>query len=74
MSQGLARLNKVQLINLSQLKGRDRNDIVLTSSSLHVLIELYFSEMTEKKQISNVAVPERRGGTSTCDMEWSHPS
>ncbi|KAB2032521.1 hypothetical protein ES319_D05G380100v1 [Gossypium barbadense] len=83
MSQGLAQLNKVQLINLPQLKGRDRNDIVLTSPSLHVLKvrdcpqltpfivptniqELSFSEMTEKKQISSVTVPERRGGTSTC--------
>ncbi|KAG4149624.1 hypothetical protein ERO13_D05G345300v2 [Gossypium hirsutum] len=66
MSQGLARLNKVELINLPQLKGRDRNDIVLTSPSLHVLFELSFSEMTEKKQISNVTVTERRGGTSTC--------
>ncbi|KAG4149641.1 hypothetical protein ERO13_D05G346400v2, partial [Gossypium hirsutum] len=28
--------------------------------------ELAFWEMTEKKQISNVTVPERRGGTSTC--------
>ncbi|KAL1102672.1 hypothetical protein V6Z11_D05G381700 [Gossypium hirsutum] len=28
--------------------------------------ELEFWEMTEKKQISNVTVPERRGGTSTC--------
>ncbi|KAB2032511.1 hypothetical protein ES319_D05G379400v1 [Gossypium barbadense] len=83
MSQGLAQLNKVQLINLPHLKGRDRNNIVLTSPSLHLLFvrdcpqltpfivptniqELSFSEMTEKKQISNVAVPERRGGTSTC--------
>ncbi|TYG71539.1 hypothetical protein ES288_D05G405000v1 [Gossypium darwinii] len=61
MSQGLERLNEVELINLPQLKGRDRNDIVLTSPSLHVL-----RGMTEKKQISNVTVPERRGGTSTC--------
>ncbi|KAB2032508.1 hypothetical protein ES319_D05G379100v1 [Gossypium barbadense] len=37
MSQGLERLNEVELINLPQLKGRDRNDIVLISSSLHVL-------------------------------------
>ncbi|XP_052485996.1 probable disease resistance protein At4g27220 isoform X2 [Gossypium raimondii] len=57
MSQGLERLNEVELINLPQLKGRDRNDIVLISPSLHVLKELYFSEMT---------VPERRGRTSTC--------
>ncbi|XP_012442127.1 putative disease resistance protein RGA4 [Gossypium raimondii] len=83
MSQGLARLNKVVLINLPQLKGRGRNDIVLTSPSLHLLevrdcpqltpfivptnIQvLEFSEMIEKKQINNVTVPERRGGTSTC--------
>ncbi|TYI84775.1 hypothetical protein E1A91_D05G390400v1 [Gossypium mustelinum] len=83
MSQGLARLNEVVLINLPQLKGRDRNDIVLTSPSLHLLKvrdcpqltpfivptniqELEFWEMTEKKQKSNVTVPERRGGTSTC--------
>ncbi|TYG71789.1 hypothetical protein ES288_D05G427000v1 [Gossypium darwinii] len=52
MSQGLARLNKVKLINLPQLNGRDRNDIVLTSPSLHML--------------KSVTVPERRGGTSTC--------
>ncbi|TYI84758.1 hypothetical protein E1A91_D05G389300v1 [Gossypium mustelinum] len=37
MSQGLARLNEVELTNLPQLKGRDKNDIVLTSPSLHVL-------------------------------------
>ncbi|PPD75978.1 hypothetical protein GOBAR_DD27103 [Gossypium barbadense] len=83
MSQGLARLNEVVLINLPQLKGRDRNDIVLTSPSLHVLYvrdcpqltpfivptniqELSFSEMTKKKQISNLTVPERTGGSSTC--------
>ncbi|PPD67739.1 hypothetical protein GOBAR_DD35383 [Gossypium barbadense] len=83
MSQGLARLNEVVLINLPQLKGRDINDIVLTSPSLHALDVrncpqlapfivptsikvLYLPEMTEKKQISNVTVPERRGGTSTC--------
>ncbi|XP_040948199.1 probable disease resistance protein At4g27220 isoform X2 [Gossypium hirsutum] len=86
MSQGLERLNEVELINLPQLKGRDRNDIVLTSPSLHVLRvrdcpqltpfivstniqELSFSEMTEKKQISNVTVPERRGGTSISNFE-----
>ncbi|KHG02824.1 Disease resistance RPS2 -like protein [Gossypium arboreum] len=83
MSQGLARLNKVELINLPQLKGKDRNDIVLTSPSLYSLTmrdcpqltpfivstniqELKFSKMTEKKQISNVTVPERREGTSAC--------
>ncbi|TYH74666.1 hypothetical protein ES332_D05G417000v1 [Gossypium tomentosum] len=80
MSQGLARLNKVKLINLPQLNGRDRNDIVLTSPSLHMLkvrdcpqltpfivsTNIQFSDMTEKKQISNVTVPERRGGTLTC--------
>ncbi|KAB2032502.1 hypothetical protein ES319_D05G378900v1 [Gossypium barbadense] len=83
MSQGLARLNEVELINLPQLKGRDRNNIVLTSPSLRVLKvrdcpqltpfivptniqKLELSEMTEKKQISNVTVPERRGETSTC--------
>ncbi|PPD94114.1 hypothetical protein GOBAR_DD08887 [Gossypium barbadense] len=83
MFQGLARLSKVKLIYLSQLKGKNINDVVLTSPSLHLLKvrdcpqltpfivptniqELEFSEMTEKKQISNVAVPERRGGTSTC--------
>ncbi|PPD69051.1 hypothetical protein GOBAR_DD34069 [Gossypium barbadense] len=86
MSQGLERLNEVELINLPQLKGRDRNDIVLTSSSLNVLRvrdcpqltpfivptniqELSFSEMTEKKQTSNVTVPERRGGTSISNFE-----
>ncbi|MFQ6664806.1 hypothetical protein Gotur_031793 [Gossypium turneri] len=37
MAQSLARLNEVELINLPQLKGRNRNDIVLTSPSLHVL-------------------------------------
>ncbi|XP_040948696.1 uncharacterized protein [Gossypium hirsutum] len=37
MSQGLARLNEVELTNLPQLKGRDKNDIVLTLPSLHVL-------------------------------------
>ncbi|KAL1102654.1 hypothetical protein V6Z11_D05G380300 [Gossypium hirsutum] len=93
MSQGLARLNKVQLINLPQLKGMDRNDIVLTSPSLQVLFvrdcpqltpfivptniqELYFVEMTEKKQISNVTVPERRGGTSISNFEelFEYPS
>nr|KJB61668.1 hypothetical protein B456_009G374000 [Gossypium raimondii] len=83
MSRSLERLNEVELINLPQLKGRGRNDIVLTSLSLHVLRviecpqltpfivptniqELYFLEITEKKQISNVTVPKRRGGTSTC--------
>ncbi|TYH21486.1 hypothetical protein ES288_A04G048100v1 [Gossypium darwinii] len=82
MAQGLPQLSVVELINLSQLKGNDRNDIVLTSLSLHMLkvrdcplltpfivstnIQvLEFSEMTEKKQISNVTVPERRGRTST---------
>ncbi|KAG8492275.1 hypothetical protein CXB51_009939 [Gossypium anomalum] len=86
MAQGLARLNEVKLINLPQLKGNNRNNIVLTSPSLHVLTvrdcpqltpfiistniqELYFSEMTEKKQISNVIVPERRGGTSISNFE-----
>ncbi|XP_012441301.1 uncharacterized protein LOC105766392 isoform X1 [Gossypium raimondii] len=75
MSQGLERLSEVELINLPQLKGRDRNDIVLASPSLQVLrvrdcpqltpfivptnIQvLEFSEMTEKKQINNVTVPE----------------
>ncbi|TYG71525.1 hypothetical protein ES288_D05G403700v1 [Gossypium darwinii] len=33
----LQSLRKVSLIDLPQLKGRDRNDIVLTSPSLHVL-------------------------------------
>ncbi|KAB2032493.1 hypothetical protein ES319_D05G378000v1 [Gossypium barbadense] len=83
MSQGLEQLSEVELINLPQLKGRDRNDIVLASPSLQVLRvrdcpqltpfivptniqALDFREMTEKKQISNVTVPERRGGTSTC--------
>ncbi|TYG71530.1 hypothetical protein ES288_D05G404100v1 [Gossypium darwinii] len=78
----LQSLREVSLIDLPQLKGKDRTDIVLTSPSLHVLEvrdcpqltpfivstniqELYFSKMTEKKQISNVTVPERRGGTST---------
>ncbi|PPD75972.1 hypothetical protein GOBAR_DD27097 [Gossypium barbadense] len=82
MSQGLEQLSEVELINLPQLKGRDRNDIVLASPSLQVLRvrdcpqltpfivptniqALDFREMTEKKQISNVTVPERRGGTST---------
>ncbi|KAA3453081.1 disease resistance protein isoform X1 [Gossypium australe] len=86
MAQGLARLNAVELINLPQLKGRDRNDIVLTSPSLRVLKvrdcpqltpfiiptniqELEFSEMTEKKQISNVTVAEWRGGTSISNFE-----
>ncbi|TYJ39140.1 hypothetical protein E1A91_A04G046000v1, partial [Gossypium mustelinum] len=59
MAQGLIRLKEVELINLPQLKGRDRNHIVLTSPSLHVLKVLEFSEMTEMKQISNVTVPER---------------
>ncbi|KAK5834055.1 hypothetical protein PVK06_017926 [Gossypium arboreum] len=83
MAQGLIRLKEVELTNLPQLKGRDRNHIVLTSPSLHVLkvrdcpqltpfivspnIQvLEFSEMTEMKQISNVTVPERGGGTPTC--------
>ncbi|KAG8492256.1 hypothetical protein CXB51_009934 [Gossypium anomalum] len=83
MAQGLPRLNEVELINLPQLKGMDRNNIVLTSPSLHVLkvrdcpqltpsivspnIQiLEFSGMTEKKQLSNVTVPESRGGTSIC--------
>ncbi|TYI84767.1 hypothetical protein E1A91_D05G390000v1 [Gossypium mustelinum] len=93
MSQGLERLNEVELINFPQLKGRDRNDIVLTLPSLHVLRvrdcpqltpfiiptnmqELEFSEMTEKKQISNVTVPERRGGTSISNFEelFEYPS
>ncbi|KAA3453074.1 disease resistance protein isoform X1 [Gossypium australe] len=86
MAEGLTRLNAVELINLPQLKGRDRNGIVLTSPSLHVLKvrdcpqltpfivptniqELEFSEMTEKKQISNVTVPEWRGGTSISNFE-----
>ncbi|XP_052486012.1 uncharacterized protein LOC128040955 isoform X2 [Gossypium raimondii] len=86
MSQGLARLKNVELINLPQLKGRERNYIVLTSASLHLLkvrdcpqltpiivstnIQvLYFSKMIEKKQISNVTVPERRGGTSISNFE-----
>ncbi|KHG19237.1 3-dehydroquinate synthase [Gossypium arboreum] len=66
MAQSLARLNEVKLTNLPQLKGKGRNDIVLTSPSLHKLKELELSKMTEKKQISKVTVPERRGGTSTC--------
>ncbi|XP_052884637.1 probable disease resistance protein At4g27220 isoform X2 [Gossypium arboreum] len=83
MAQGLPRLSIVELTKLPQLKGRNRNDIVLISPSLHMLKvrdcpqltpfivstniqALEFSEMTEKKQISNVTVPERRGRTSTC--------
>ncbi|KAH1063576.1 hypothetical protein J1N35_028563 [Gossypium stocksii] len=83
IAQGLARLNEVEFINLPRLKGKNRNDIVLTSPSLHMLkvrdcpqlapfsvsttIQvLEFSGMTEMKQISNVTVPERSGGTSTC--------
>ncbi|MFQ6670317.1 hypothetical protein Gotur_035290 [Gossypium turneri] len=75
MSQGLARLNEVGLTNLPQLKGREINDIVLTSPSLQVLkvrdcpqltpfivptnIQvLYFSKMTEKKQMSKVTLFE----------------
>ncbi|KAA3453075.1 putative disease resistance protein [Gossypium australe] len=70
MAQGLARLNAVELINLSQLKGRDRNDIVLTSpSEILSSIKLYFWKMTEKKQISNVIVPEWRGGTPISNFE-----
>ncbi|KHG17871.1 Disease resistance RPS2 -like protein [Gossypium arboreum] len=86
MAQGLSLLNEVELVNLPQLKGGTRNDIVLASPSLHKLkvmgcpqltpfiistnIQvLEFSEMTEKKQISNVIVPEMRGGTST-SMEY----
>ncbi|TYH21493.1 hypothetical protein ES288_A04G048700v1 [Gossypium darwinii] len=79
----LQSLRDVSLIDLPQLKRKDRNDIVLTSPSLHNLKvkdcpqltpfivstniqDLEFSEMTEKKQISNVTVPDGRGGTSTC--------
>ncbi|KAA3453078.1 putative disease resistance protein [Gossypium australe] len=86
MAQGLARLYKLELMNLPQLKGRDRNSIVLTSPSLHELKvrdcpqltpfivptniqTLRFWEMTEKKQISNVTVPECRGGTSISNFE-----
>ncbi|KAA3453079.1 putative disease resistance protein [Gossypium australe] len=86
MAQGLARLNAVELSNLPQLKGGDRNDVVLTSPSLHSLSvrdcpqltpfivstniqELYFWGVTEKKQISNVTVPECRGGTSISNFE-----
>ncbi|KAA3453080.1 putative disease resistance protein [Gossypium australe] len=86
MAQGLARLKAVELINLPQLKGGDRNDIVLTSPSLEELKvrdcpqltpfivptniqDLHFWEMTEKKQISNLTVPEWRGGTSISNFE-----
>ncbi|KAH1063579.1 hypothetical protein J1N35_028566 [Gossypium stocksii] len=37
MVQDLARLNEVELINLPQLKGKGRNNIVLTSPSLYKL-------------------------------------
>ncbi|MFQ6641112.1 hypothetical protein Gotur_016418 [Gossypium turneri] len=79
MAQGLSLLNEVELVNFPQLKGGNRNDIVLASPSLHKLkvmgcpqltpfiistnIQVLdeFSEMTEKKQISNVILFEYFG-------------
>ncbi|TYG71526.1 hypothetical protein ES288_D05G403700v1 [Gossypium darwinii] len=75
----LQSLRKVSLIDLPQLKGRDRNDIVLTSPSLHVLKVLVLSEMTEKQLFEfsgyNVSSPEilSLSGLTELRVIWSGP-
>ncbi|MBA0624959.1 hypothetical protein Godav_010221, partial [Gossypium davidsonii] len=62
--------NGIMLTQSSLQKLKVHNCPQLTHFIISITIQkLSFSEMTEKKQKSNVTVPERRGGTSTC-MEY----
>ncbi|KAK8358806.1 hypothetical protein V6Z12_A04G048500 [Gossypium hirsutum] len=61
MSQGLARLNKVELISLPQLKGKDRNDIVLTSPSLYSLTMRDCPQLTPFIVSTNIQLFEYSG-------------
>ncbi|KHG29887.1 Disease resistance RPS2 -like protein [Gossypium arboreum] len=54
-------LGKLQTLKIERCFGMEE---VIQDSQV-----LEFSEMTEKKQISNVTVPERRGGTSISNFE-----
>ncbi|KAK8358805.1 hypothetical protein V6Z12_A04G048400 [Gossypium hirsutum] len=63
-------LGKLQTLKIERCFGMEEiiQDSQVSIISFQCLMEvqaLEFSEMTEKKQISNVTVPERRGGTST---------
>ncbi|TYJ39142.1 hypothetical protein E1A91_A04G046200v1 [Gossypium mustelinum] len=51
--------------SLQKLKVKDCPQLTPFIVSTNIQ-DLEFSEMTEKKQISNVTVPDGRGGTSTC--------
>ncbi|PPD70196.1 hypothetical protein GOBAR_DD32927 [Gossypium barbadense] len=60
-------VNDIMLTQSSLQKLKVHNCPQLTHFFISTTIQkLELSEMTEKKQISNVTVPERRGETSTC--------
>ncbi|MBA0809332.1 hypothetical protein Gohar_024997, partial [Gossypium harknessii] len=77
MGQSLARLNKVELINLPQLKGRDRNDIVLTSPSLHMLRVRDCPQLTQLFEYSGYNVSSLEilslSGLAELRVIWSGP-
>ncbi|KAB2032499.1 hypothetical protein ES319_D05G378600v1 [Gossypium barbadense] len=70
VANSLGQLHTLKIESCSQLEDIIQDRQVAYKCLLQSLREvLYFSKMIEKKQISNVTVPERRGGTSISNFE-----